>query len=159
MRPTVYLDTTIPSYYVDERKEVWLHIQRTRQWWDTERQLYEVYLSEFVILELEEGEYPGRTQALSLVQEIPRLAARREIRDIAEVYLVHRLMPSVDVRDAMHLAFASHYKLDYLLTWNCAHLANAHKRRHIRVINTRLGLLTPEIVTPLELVSPVEEAI
>jgi len=54
VRPTVYLDTTIPSYYVDERREVWLHIQRTRQWWDTERQLYEIYISEFVILELEE---------------------------------------------------------------------------------------------------------
>jgi predicted nucleic acid-binding protein len=122
-----------------------------------ERLHYEAYISEFVVVELEEGEYPGKSKALSLVRDIPRLAANRDIQEIAGVYLVHKLMPSVDVRDALHLAFASNYKMDYLLTWNCAHLANGHKRRHIRVINTRLGLWTPEIVTPLELVPPKEE--
>ncbi len=157
MKATVYLDTTVPSYYVDERKEVWLHIQRTRRWWNFERRHYEVYISEFVIVELEEGKYPGRAKALSLVRRLPRLAVDSDIKEIASVYLAHRLMPSTDVRDALHLAIASRYKIDYLLTWNCAHLANAHKRRHIRVINTRLGIWTPEIVTPLELVPPRED--
>jgi dTDP-4-amino-4,6-dideoxygalactose transaminase len=55
--------------------------------------------------------------------------------------------------DALHLAYASFYKIDFLLTWNCNHLANANKRKHIRVINARLNLPTPEIVTPLELFS------
>ena len=51
------------------------------------------------------------------------------------------------------MVYASFYKIDFLLTWNCNHLANANKRQHIRVINTRLNLLTPEIITPLELFS------
>ncbi len=55
------------------------------------------------------------------------------------------------VGDALHLAYASYFDIQYLLTCNCNHLANANKRKHIRVINARLGLSTPEIVTPLEL--------
>ena len=50
-----------------------------------------------------------------------------------------------------HLAYASYYKIDFLPTWNCNHLANANKKQHIRIINTRLNLPTPEIITPFEL--------
>jgi hypothetical protein len=53
--------------------------------------------------------------------------------------------------DAVHLAYASYYKMDFLLTWNCSHLANANKKDHIRRINAMLNLPTPEIITPLEL--------
>jgi hypothetical protein len=60
------------------------------------------------------------------------------------------LMPQDVVGDALHLAIASFYKMDYLLTWNCNHLANANKKKHVRRINERLRLSTPEIITPLE---------
>ena len=60
-------------------------------------------------------------------------------------------MPQVLKGDVLHLAYASYYKMDFLLTWNCNHLANANKRQHIRIINARQNLATPEIVTPLEL--------
>ena len=151
MRPSVYIDTTIPSYYVDLRPSLSLHIARTRQWWDRERELYDVYVSDFVVLELQEGQYPGKDEAMRLVSEFRRLAATPEIENVVNAYLAHRLMPSRDVRDAFHLAFASHYKIDFLLTWNCHHLANARKQRHIRTINAMLGLNSPLIVTPLEL--------
>jgi predicted nucleic acid-binding protein len=155
MKPTVYVDTTIPSYYIDERESLRLHIDRTRQWWDTERLQYHAYISDLVRLELEEGDYPRKADALALVAALPRLAPAPEVGQIVESYLVHRLMPRHDIRDAFHLAFASYYKLDFLLTWNCQHLANARKQLHIRTINGVLGLSTPLIVTPLELV-PIE---
>jgi hypothetical protein len=60
-------------------------------------------------------------------------------------------MPADDAGDAAHLAIASYHGVDYLLTWNCRHLANANKFAHIREINRRLGLLTPELVTPEQL--------
>ena len=60
-------------------------------------------------------------------------------------------MPKDTVGDAMHLAIASFYKMDFLLTWNCNHLANANKKKHIRRINERLRISTPEIITPLEI--------
>lgn len=53
--------------------------------------------------------------------------------------------------DAIHLAYASYYKMDFLLIWNCNHLANANKQKHIRTINTRLNSSIPEIITPLQL--------
>jgi len=60
-------------------------------------------------------------------------------------------MPIDEQGDALHLAYASFYKIDFLLTWNCNHLANANKKQHIRIINARLNLFMPEIITPLEL--------
>lgn len=60
-------------------------------------------------------------------------------------------MPKSEASDAAHLAYASYYNMQYLLTWNCNHLANENKQRHIQVINKRLGLSTPKIVMPSEL--------
>nr|VFK57225.1 MAG: hypothetical protein BECKTC1821F_GA0114240_101552 [Candidatus Kentron sp. TC] len=69
----------------------------------------------------------------------------------SQFYVSNYLMPRTLAGDAAHLAYASYHNMEYLLTWNCNHLANANKRRHIRIINARLGLSTPEIVTPLQL--------
>jgi len=157
MQPTVYIDTTIPSYYTDQRESLSLHIQRTRTWWQEERHAYQVYCSDFVELELSESVFVGQAEALTLIAEIPRLAINSEIEQIVEVYLANYLMPGKDIRDAIHLAFASYYKLDFLLTWNIRHLANARKRAHIRVINSRLHLTIPEIITPLELLLTEDE--
>lgn len=74
-----------------------------------------------------------------------------EIEEIVAVYISHFLMPKDAVGDALHLAMASFYKCDYLLTWNCKHLANANKYRHMRRINAMMDLVTPSLVTPLEL--------
>ena len=71
--------------------------------------------------------------------------------DAVEVYIGRYVMPRDPGGDAAHLALASFYKCDYLLTWNCVHLANANKVGHIRTVNTLLGLHVPQLVTPLEL--------
>lgn len=156
MTKSVYIDTTIPSYYVDERVELVLHISRTREWWNRERHAYDLYTSAATLLELGEGEYPRKARAQSLMQDIALLTPDPILDDIVEAYLNHKLMPSYDVRDAIHLSFASYYKMDYLLTWNCRHLANIRKQEQIRVINMRLGLSIPSIITPLELLLPEE---
>ena len=74
------------------------------------------------------------------------------IAEIVEVYIQQHLMPKDPVGDALHLALASHYKCDFLLTWNCRHLANANKFGHIKRVNVMLGLYVPMLVTPLELI-------
>ena len=61
-------------------------------------------------------------------------------------------MPQDVLGDALHLALASYHKCDYLLTWNCKHLANPNKFKHMRIVNTSLGLYTPEITTPNQLI-------
>lgn len=86
-----------------------------------------------------------------MAPSIPAVPVADDIAEIVEVYIRHKVMPDNPVGDALHIALASAFKFDYLLTWNCRHLANANKFSHIRRVNTLLGLHVPLLVTPLEL--------
>lgn len=83
------------------------------------------------------------------MKKIPVIEYFEELNEIVKHYIDHFVMPDSDIGDAVHLAYASYYGFDYLLTWNCVHLANANKHKHIRVINERLGLRSPEITKPM----------
>jgi len=151
---TVYIETTIPSFYFEIREEPEMVARRnwTRQWWDEGGEtIYDKVTSQAVIDELGRGLFPGKDGALGLVNELELLPVVAEIEEIVIVYLSHYLMPRDAVGDALHLALASYHGCDYLLTWNCQHLANANKFRHIRRINAMMDLVTPNLVTPLEL--------
>ena len=104
------------------------------------------------INELRRGLHPKRQAKVEMVGNLPRLEISDAVQEIVEIYIANTLMPSDQLGDALHLALASYYKIDFLLTWNCVHLANANKQLHIRRINERLRLFTPELVTPLELI-------
>ncbi|MGA2660278.1 MAG: DNA-binding protein [Verrucomicrobiota bacterium] len=103
--------------------------------------------------ELQNPGYPAhkRRDALALISELPLLDINAPIERIVQEYVENLLMPRQPTADALHLAPASYYACDMLLTWNCIHLANPNKFRHIEAINKRLGLPTPAVVTPLQL--------
>ena len=103
--------------------------------------------------ELGEGDYESRDEAIALLDDVELLALPDQVADIVNVYLDNHLMPRERVGDALHLAIASFHKCDFLLTWNCRHIANANKFEHIRIVNTRLGLFVPALVTPMQLCS------
>lgn len=153
MVESVYIETSIFSFYHDRRMAPAVIAMRdwTRQWWDGHRQRYEVVTSTAVLAELDTGSLPHRDDALAMATGLPAIPVEDDIQEIVEVYIKHRVMPNDPVGDALHLALASFHKFDYLLTWNCEHLANANKFGHIRRINTLMGLQTPALVTPLEL--------
>jgi predicted nucleic acid-binding protein len=153
MKPTVYIETTIPSFYWATRTDPESLAMKdwTREWWDGPRMLCDCWTSVAVMEELESGEHPEKEQKLELLENALLLEINDEIREIAQVYIDNYLMPKDVAGDALHVAVASYYKMDYLLTWNCTHLANARKKQHLRRINGRLRLDTPEIITPLEL--------
>ena len=92
-----------------------------------------------------------RDKCLTLVKDLPRLAMTPEVWDLASYYVREKAMPSDDLGDAFHLAFATWYRVQYLLTWNCKHLANANKYEHIELLNTRRRMVSPLIVTPAQL--------
>jgi hypothetical protein len=69
-----------------------------------------------------------------------------------------RLMPADPAGDALHLALASFHKCEFLVTWNCLHLANANKFGHLRRVNGLLGLYVPVLATPLELLGESDES-
>ena len=123
----------------------------TREWWCNYRKNYSLLTSDAVVAELKEGDYEARDDAVNLLSEISLVEIPDEIADIIDVYLENHLMPKDRLGDALHLALASFHKCDFLLTWNCQHIANANKFEHIRIINARLGLFVPSLVTPMEL--------
>src|SRR4051812_20408521 len=103
MKPTVYIETTVPSYYHTTRASLSTDRARTRQWWDHERSAYECFTSQVTLDELQEGNYPSKSKTLELATELPLLEADDEILEIAEVYWKHKLMPRLPVRDGLHL--------------------------------------------------------
>nr|VFK45735.1 MAG: PIN domain-containing protein [Candidatus Kentron sp. SD]VFK49837.1 MAG: PIN domain-containing protein [Candidatus Kentron sp. SD]VFK81173.1 MAG: PIN domain-containing protein [Candidatus Kentron sp. SD] len=153
MKPSIYIETLIPSFYYEVRTEA--DNAARRQWTRMVEHLsdYDAYTSEAVIEELEGGSFPGKANALELMEALPLLDINEPIVDIvATLHLIsHRVMPNDPAGDALHLAVASFHKCDFLVTWNCRHLANANKFGHIRRINTLFGLFVPALVTPLEL--------
>lgn len=95
---------------------------------------------------------PERTaQRLALLHEVPLVPVEPAVVEIVQAYIQQKLMPADPGGDALHLALASYHKCDFLVTWNCRHLANANKVGHIRRVNTLWGLYVPALVTPLEL--------
>ena len=158
MKPSVYVETTIPSFYHEVRTEPDMVARRewTREWWDNQRSGYDVFTSEAVVEELETGAFPIKDDALALIKVLPMLDINEAIADAVETYISHHVMPADPVGDALHLAIASFHKCDFLLTWNCQHLANANKFGHIRRVNILLGFFVPTIVTPLELLGGAE---
>ena len=149
----VYLDTTIPSYFFDTRKDVAPFCKITKAWWENESQNYDLWLSDETLAELAEGNYPKKNDIINFVKNINVLPRNEEVLEIAKVYLQHQLMPNVLKGDVIHLAYSSYYNIDFLLTWNCIHLANANKKQHIRWLNAKLNLTSPDIITPLELIT------
>ena len=150
MAGRVYVETTIPSAYVSTRTDPSSVHRRelTRAWWADQSARYDVWISEAVVLELTQGDWPGKAAALELVDPLQRVAVTEEAANIARRYVLERLVPGDLQGDALHLAVACIYEFDFLLTWNIRHLANPNKLAHLTVINRRLGLLTPQVVTP-----------
>ena len=82
---------------------------------------------------------------------LPRLAVSADAEELARLFLSTGCLPPKAARDAVHLAVATATAADYLLTWNCRHLANAQILRHLEREARRAGRLLPQVCTPLEL--------
>lgn len=152
-RPRVYVETTIPSFYFDERHAPEIVAQRhwTREWWSDAEQRYELVTSVVVWGEILRGPEHRQLQWVQLLRRVQLLGFEPRLRAIEATYIAQKVMPAVRDGDALHLAFDSYYECHYLVTWDYRHLANANKFQHIRHVNVKLGLFVPEIVTPREL--------
>ena len=161
MSKLIYIETTIPSFYFNTRKDN-ANVARqrwTQKWWDESVPKQNVVTSYAVIQELEDSGYPPekRAKCLAMLQAVPLLAETPEIQPIVRSYIAHKVMPKDPSGDALHLAIASFYACEFLVTWNCIHLANPLKAGHIHRINDRLGLSTPIMTTPMNLLGELYE--
>jgi predicted nucleic acid-binding protein len=152
-KPRAYVETTIPSFYHDPRDSpaVALRREATRRWWDNAAADYELVTSEIVRDELGAGTSERVLLRLALLDGMATLAFVPAVAEIARHYLHHKLMPAKPPEDALHLALASYYDCNLIVTWNCRHLANPNKASHIQWLNARLGLRVPRLVTPIDL--------
>ncbi len=150
MGDSVYLETSVISALFDERPDpvcVAQH-QQTRQWYEEEAHNHDLFGSAMTVDELRSGKYDHQMEAVCFAEGLRLLPVDDEVLGVSQIYLDRTAIPRSKLGDAVHMAIASAHKMDYLLTWNCRHLANPTKVRQIAEINRRLGLLTPVIATP-----------
>lgn len=155
MSSSVYVETTVISYLTARPSRdivVAGHQETTRQWWETYRGRYDLLISEVVVQELQRGDPNAAQLRMQTIETIPLLSFNDDITSLARTYQADLQLPSKAGNDILHIAFAVAYDLDYLLTWNCAHIANGHTIKRLNAMNQRLGRPTPVIVTPEELV-------
>jgi hypothetical protein len=153
--PFVYLETSIVSYLRQRTSGQVIAAARqvlTRRWWEEERANYDLVTSQYVIDEVADGDPQLAQERLELVEGIPLLKLSGEIDDIAEEIVSRAILPAKAQLDALHIACASHHHVDYLLTWNCKHIANARILPKIHQTLTDLSCFIPIICTPEEMV-------
>jgi predicted nucleic acid-binding protein len=154
MAPKVYIETTIPSYLTSRpNRDIVIagHQQSTREWWDTERNEYDLYVSQLVIQECRAGDAEMATQRLELLSGIEIIPILPGVTPLAENLVNAGPLPAKAAADAVHIATAAASGMDYLLTWNLRHIANAKMQDAIRNFCKAAGFIPPEICTPEEL--------
>lgn len=155
--PTVYLETTIPSYLAARSSRdiiIAAHQQITRNWWRDARERFDVYISEAVLAEIRVGDPDVVTRRLAIIEGLPIVEINDGMRDLVRIYEQRLGLTGRARADLPHIAFAVAYAMDYLVTWNCAHIANGAVIRRLVDINSALHRHTPIIVTPEELFEP-----
>jgi len=154
MKPTLYMETTIPSYLTSRPSRDLIiagHQQVTKDWWERRREAFEVYISQLVIDEASAGDPDAARQRLMVVREFALLDITSEVGHLTSAILASGILPRKAVTDAAHIAIAAVHGIDFLLTWNCGHIANAVIAKSVANICRRHGWDSPVICTPEEL--------
>ncbi len=150
----IYIESTIPSYVVARPARDLLQAARqqlTRDWWDFQHEKHELFTSQVVLDEIAFGEKAMALLRLDLLAGVPLLQVTEEVKELARKVLESRLLPATADRDAAHIALASAYEMDILLSWNCRHIANAAIQGRLRKLVETAGFTLPVICTPEEL--------
>ncbi len=150
---SLYIETSIISYLVARPSNNLISAARqkiTFDWWDKEKEKYKIYISELVIAECSRGDRDAVKMRLKSIKNIPVLEINDKCIQLAELFFNKASLPEKARDDALHVAIATHYKMDFLLTWNFRHLANAHFIRKLQEISFTEGLVIPTICTPQE---------
>lgn len=154
MKPKLYMETTIPSYLTSWPSRDLIivgHQQITRTWWVNRRDAFEMYISQLVVDEAKAGDADAVRERMKVIESLPLLDITSEVEALAAALLASRVIPQKAATDAAHIAIATVHGLDFLMTWNCAHIANANIARKLANICRQYGYECPVICTPEEL--------
>jgi hypothetical protein len=158
-RPRVYLETTIASYLtarpsrdLKKARLQWI----TSRWWNSWRTQFEIYVSDVVIEEARNGDPEAAERRLELLEPFPRLEKNLRCVDLATRLMDGCVLPPNARDDAEHIAIASIHRMEYLLSWNCAHLVNEHMAKNIGALCQSEGYSCPILCTPKQLMERYE---
>ena len=154
MKQSVYIETTIPSYLTAWRSPELVmaaNQEATRSWWEIARPRYDLFISDIVAQEASGGDPEAAKRRVTVIEGLPELDVSEEAELLAARLLADAAIPEKAKTDALHIAVATVHGIDYLLTWNCKHIANAVMRPKIEAICRAFGYEPPIICTPLEL--------
>ncbi|HBE21524.1 MAG TPA: hypothetical protein DEG17_06945 [Cyanobacteria bacterium UBA11149] len=155
MKESIYIETSILGHLRARPTDnliVAANIKITQDWWNDCSNLFTLYASEVVEDEAAKGDPTMASQRLNLLQSLRLLEITEEALELARAFLDQSNLPPKASNDALHMALATVYGLDYLLTWNCKHMANAQIQRKLSQISSDLGYVLPVICTPYELI-------
>jgi predicted nucleic acid-binding protein len=151
VKKSLYLETTVVSYYVSRssRDVITLaHQEITKEWWNRALKRFNIFISEVVLSEAGLGDHSLAEKRLQELKNLPLLELTDEVEKMARIYIERLKIPPKALRDAAHLAIASVHNIDYLVTWNCVHIANGEIIKQLLKVNEALGIKTPVICTP-----------
>ncbi len=152
---TAYIETTIPSLYTGRPSPRLIEAARqnlTRVWWDEYRNEFDLVCSQIVLDECSKGDAVMAAKRLELLGDIPLLELTDDVILIAEYLLLKQIIPTKAADDAVHIAVASVHGIDYLVTWNCKHIANPRNWRRISDCVAKFGYCASVICTPEDLI-------
>lgn len=151
---SVYLETTFISYLVARPSRdliVTGHQQISQEWWASRRGEFECAISQIVIDEASLGDPEEIQKRLRIIGGLPVLQVTEDAMALTQAIMASGILPARAFPDAAHVAVAAFHSIDFLLTWNCKHLANAQIARRIEKVCDQFGLRLPKICTPEEL--------
>ncbi|MCK5197068.1 MAG: type II toxin-antitoxin system VapC family toxin [Spirochaetales bacterium] len=154
MKQRVYIETSIPSYLTARPSNdirVMANQNITIEWWENRKAEFKVFVSEFVIVESSQGHPEASARRIAAIKDIPELRINEEVKELAKLLITEGPIPKQAEIDAYHIAIATVNGMDYLLTWNCTHIANAVMRPKVEGVCRRHGYEPPVICTPQEL--------
>jgi len=152
--PKIYIETSIPSYLTARPSNdirVAANQNITIEWWETRRPNFELFISEFVFAEASLGNPEAAKRRLDAIANLPILATTDDVKVLVKALIFKGPIPEKAEIDAFHIAVAAVNGTEYLLTWNCTHIANAVMRPKIEEICRQQGVEPPIICTPQEL--------
>lgn len=158
---TVYIETTVVGSIAGRmhpNPDVASRQHKTRRWWATAKSTYDMYISQLVLDECRAGDPSAAQERIDEVDGLARLDVTDDARGLARALMSGGAIPQSEPRDALHVAIAAVHGVQYLVTWNFKHIANATLRTRINAICRDNGYEPPIICTPEELGGMADDA-
>lgn len=155
MKPRIYLETTVVSYYVSRPSRDLViagHQEATRVFWESLDDQFEPYVSGLVLREAGKGDADQAHARLEALKGYPVLDIDDRAELLARILIDSKAIPKEYPEDALHVAVAAVNGMEIIATWNFAHLNNPFIRKSVRRAVESEGYVCPEIASPDEII-------